>query len=81
MAPRLSPTNPNNQHAVVLAGILLFSLGVLLGAALPVTRALPRRNGYDSNLGAQCPNYLPNLSSATSQSVCSLVRKVSPCRL
>ena len=82
MAPRLSPSNPNNQHAVVLAGILLFSLGVLLGAALPVTRALPRRNGYDSNLGARAvPKLFLKPSSATSQSVCALVRKVSPCRL
>lgn len=49
------PSNPSVNHAVVLAGILLFSLGVLLGALLPVRRALPRRpvgmNGYGANLG------------------------------
>lgn len=71
MAPRLSPANPNVNHAVVLAGILLFSLGVLLGAALPVARTLPRRpvgmnmNGFDQNIG-KCqlqPRKNKNISS------------------
>mmetsp|Transcript_9568 Transcript_9568/g.15306 ORF Transcript_9568/g.15306 Transcript_9568/m.15306 type:complete len:202 (-) Transcript_9568:1838-2443(-) len=55
MAPRM-PKHPNVNHTVVLAGILLFSAGVLLGALLPVPRpVLPRRTmgtGYGANMDA-----------------------------